>query len=83
MNKTGKPLTLSPVVIPHICDPVCMQPISSFKSTYEHPLGLKLAYSVSVTGELEIDVLIGSDHYWRLVPGGVLREASGPVEVKT
>ena len=73
VTKNGEPLTLSAVVIPHICDPVRMQPISSSKNAYEHLSGLELADSGSITGELEIDILIGSDHYWRLVTGRVLR----------
>ena len=61
-----------------------MQPISSFKNAYEHLSGLELANSGSITGELGIDILlIGSDHYWRLVTGRVLREASGPTAVET
>ena len=71
VTKNGEPLTVSAVVIPHICDPVRMQPISSSKNVYEHLSGLELADSGSITGELEIDILIGSDHYWRLVTGSV------------
>ena len=83
VTKNGEPLTLSAVVVPHICDPVRMQPISSFKNAYEHLSGLELADLGSVTGELEIDVLIGSDHYWRLVTGRVSRGVSGPTAVET
>ena len=83
VTRNGEPLTLSTVVIPHICDSVHMQPISSFKNAYEHLSGLELANSGSITGELGIDILIGSDHYWRLVTGRVLREASGPTAVET
>ena len=83
VTKNGEPLTLSAVVVPHICDPVRMQPISSFKNAYEHLSGLELADLGSVTGELEIDVLIGSDHYWRLVTGRVSRGVSGPTALET
>ena len=83
VTKNGEPLTLSAVVIPHICDPVRMQPISSSKNAYEHLSGLELANSGSITGELEIDILIGSVHYWRLVTGRVLRGVSGPAAVET
>ena len=82
VTKNGEPLTLSAVVVPHICDPVRMQPISSFKNAYEHFSGLELADLGSITGELEIDVLIGSDHYWRLVTGRVSRGVSGPTTVE-
>ena len=83
VTKNGEPVTLSAVVIPHICDPVRMQPISSFRNAYEHLSGLELADSGGITGELEIDILIGSDHYWRLVTGRVLRGVSGPTAVET
>ena len=83
VTKNGEPLTLSAVVVPHICHPVRMQPISSFKNAYEHPSELELADLGGITGELEIDVLIGSDHYWRLVTGRVSRGVSGPTTVKT
>ena len=83
MTKNGEPLTLSAVVVPHICDPVHLQPISSFKNAHEHLPGLELADLGSVTGELEIDVLIGSDYYWRLVTGRVSRGVSGPTAVET
>ena len=59
-----------------------MQPISSSKNAYEHLSGLELANSGSITGELEIDILIGSDYYWRLVTGRVLRGVSEPAAVE-
>ena len=83
VTKNGEPLILSAVVVPHICDPVHMQPISSFKNAYEHLSGLELAELGNVTGELEIDVLIGADYYWRLVTGRVSRGVSGPTAVET
>ena len=31
----------------------------------------------------KIDALIGSDHYWDVVSGDIIREASGPVAIKS
>ena len=76
----GDPLILSVVVVPHICDPVRVQPISSSQA---HLSGLELADPGDITGDLEIDRLIGSDYYWRLVTGRVLKGDSGPTAVET
>lgn len=32
---------------------------------------------------MEIDILIGSDHYWEVVTGRIIRGASGPTAVET
>ena len=81
--KDGEPLILSMVVVLHICDPVLVQPINSSKAVYEHLSGVELADSGDIGGHLEIDLLIGSDHYWKLVTGRVLRGDSGPTAVET
>ena len=79
----GDPLILSAVAVPHICDPVRVQPISSSQASCAHLSGLELADSGDITGDLEIDLLIGSDYYWRLVTGRVLKGDSGPTAVET
>ena len=82
-TRDGDSLTISAVVVPHICDPVQMQPISPCKAVYQHLSNLKLADSGDSATELQIDILTGSDHYWRLVTGRVVKESSGPTAVKT
>ena len=67
------PLIHSAVVVPHICDPVRVQPISSSQASCAHLSGLELADSGDITGDLEIDLLLESDYYWRLVTGRVLK----------
>jgi len=44
---------------------------------------LDLADHCSEEACLEIDILIGCDHYWKLVTGQILHEADGPVAVNT
>ena len=83
MTRVGEPLTLSVVVVPHICDPVHTKPITFAKHTYEHISGLDLADSGDVTDELGIDILVGSDHYWRLVTGRVSKGPHGPTAIET
>ena len=83
MTKDNSSLTLSPVVVPHISGPVPKQYITTSKDVYEHLAGLDLADSGDVTGELEIDILDGSDSYLKLVTGRVVRGSSGPTAVET
>ena len=80
VTKNGEPQLC---LVPHICDPVRMQPIFFLKNAYEHLSELELADLGSVTGELQIDVLIGSDHYWRLVTGRMSWGVNEATAVKT
>ena len=45
--------------------------------------GLKLADTADASDKLEVDVLIGSDLYWNLVTGRVIRGKSGPIAIHT
>ena len=83
LTKDGGSLTFSTVVVPHICDPVQMQPITPCKGVYQHLSDFELADSGDGTTELEVDMLIGSDYYWRLVTGRVVRGPKGPTAVET
>ena len=44
---------------------------------------LELADLGETSGELEVDLLVGSDHYWSIVTGRVIRGPSGPVATET
>jgi len=46
-------------------------------------IGLELADFAESSDVLEIDVLIGSDSYWDLVTGQVIRGDSGPTAIHT
>ena len=72
-TKQGNPVILPMVVVPHICDSVCSQPIDTSKAAYKHLAGLDLADAGRTGDSLEINLLIGSDHYWKLVTGRVLK----------
>ena len=76
-------LTVTAVVVPHICDPVHAQPITTSKNIYTHLVGLDMADSSPESGVLDIDFLIGSDQYWSLVTGRISRGASGPTAIET
>ena len=63
--------------VPLICEPLSCQPIAYTKQKYNHLADLDLADSSRVGDELQIDTLIGSDHYWQLATGKVILGQSG------
>lgn len=50
---------------------------------YEHLTGLHLADHSDGNSPLQIDILIGCDHYWELITGKVRRGESGPTAIQT
>ena len=71
------------VVVPHICDPVHTCSIDTSDVAYQHLSGLQLADPGTDGNDLQIDLLIGSDHYWRVVTGEIVKGESGPTAIKT
>ena len=71
------------LVVPLICSHLASQPITASRESHEHLLGLELADSANGSDNLEVDVLIGSDWYWSLVTGRVIRRKTGPTAVHT
>ena len=69
--------------MPLICEPLSCQPVAYTIQQYRHLSGLDLADYSCVGDELPIDALIGSDHYWQLVTGTVVRGESGPTAIHT
>ena len=66
-----------------ICEPLSCQPIAYTKQKYNHLADLDLADSSRVGDELQIDALIGSDHYWQLATGQVILGQNGPTAIHT
>ena len=83
ITKDGKTLRLPALVVPFICNPLTSQPISQSRESYDHLRGLDLADSADAGDTLEVNMLIGSDVYWDLVTGRVLRGRCGPTAVDT
>lgn len=79
----GDDVQLSAFVVPLICDPLQNQSIVHANVTHAHLRGLKLADYYS-TGEddLMVDILVGSDQYWQLVSGKVLRGRTVPLQFR-
>ena len=82
-TRDGPDMELTLFTVPHICDPLSAQPISLCAETCSHLLQLDLADTSDGETLMEIDVLIGSDYYWQLTTGKVLRGDSGPVAIHT
>ena len=83
VTREGENLIFSALVVPFICNPLTSQPIDLSRNSYEHLHGLELADSADVGDTLEIDLLIGSDVYWNLATGKVIRGKEGPLAVHT
>jgi len=81
--KTGYPNNILFSTVPLICEPLSCQPVAYTKQQYSHLSGLDLADLSCVEDELQIDALIGSDHYWQLVTGKVVHGESGPTAIHT
>ena len=70
-------------MIPNICSPISCQTIELAKATYEHLIELDLADGCNETSNLDVDVLIGGDYYWRFMTGKMIRGDDGPVALHT
>ena len=53
------------------------------RENYRHLVDLDLAYYACEDDKLNIDILIGSDNYWKLVTGEIINGDSGPTATKT
>ena len=81
--KDGGKLELSFLTVPLICESLCGQPVSCISETYKYISKLELADHCYGEDVLNIDMLIGSDQYWDLITGNVVRKANGPTAVHT
>ena len=63
------------LIVPTIAAPLSNMPPEVTKLKYLK--GLKLAHPVTQDGEFDISLLIGADHYWRIVQNHVVR-GNGP-----
>ena len=79
-TRGGECLQLSFLAVPLICDPLVSQPLSHVVKMFPHLAELDL---VDTGNESNIDVLVGSDLYWKLVTGRVVRGENGPTAVET
>ena len=57
--------------------------IGQVRTCCVHLSGLELADPGVDGKDLEIDLLIGSDHYWKVVTGRIVRGDNGPTAIET
>ena len=83
LTSNGGHLKLSAIVVPHICDPICAQPVTLSKQSYAHLSTLDLADAADVQDSLEVYLLIESGQYWDLVTGKIEKGENGPLAIET
>ena len=64
---------LNAYTVPFICSPSSNQLITVAQDSYPHLQGLQLAVSSHGKLDLEVDCLIGADHYWSFMTNEVKR----------
>ena len=80
----GEPdLSLSAFTLPLICQPLQGQPVELAVKNNPCLSGLKLADFCTEGETLGVDILVGSDYYWKLVTGHTIKGAQGPTAVHT
>ena len=79
-SRDGVEQKLALLAVPFICEPLKGSSTSSSIDGCDHLAGLELADSICDGEVVEIDVLIGLDHYWSFLTGEeVIRGGKGPV----
>ena len=68
------------LIVPTIAAPLSNMPAEFTSLKYLNRL--KLAHPVTQDGDFEISLLLGADHYWRIVQNHVVR-GNGPTTVKS
>ena len=81
-TEQGQDVELSAFVVPTICDPLQSQSVVQASLTYAHLKGLKLADYHTGEDNIDIDIPFGSDQYWSLVSGRVVRGGMAPLQLK-
>ena len=82
----GNDIMMQAYSVPTICSPISNQSIKVALEEYPHLCGLNLADSSTLSGDndVEVDILIGADYYWKFVTGTIKRgNKPGPVAVLT
>ena len=71
--ETDFKLTLNAFSVPHICSELQGQDLSWVKENYPHLRDNEIADSLSDSGSVKIDLLIGSDYIWNFFDGSTIR----------
>ena len=71
--KSGFSIDLNLLTVPLICSPLQGQAVKWAKENYPHLENLDLAEEYTDKSELEVSVLLGADHIWKVIKGEVRR----------
>ncbi|MCG8626064.1 MAG: hypothetical protein MJE68_29215, partial [Proteobacteria bacterium] len=82
-TRENSTVNLSAFVVPLICEPLMYQPTVICAEQYPHLQDLELADPAGKEEVLNIDLLVGSDHYWDLTTGQVRWGSRGPMAIET
>jgi hypothetical protein len=82
-TQDGENINIAAYSVPLICTPVVRQTVLEAQERYEHLANLNMADPITGEQDAEIDLLIGSDQYWKLVTGCVIKGKSGPTALHT
>ena len=74
--KNGMHLELKLLLLPHICEPIVNSAVAL--DQYPHLNSLELAADFELPNQIVPDVLLGSDQYWSLLTGEVIKGNTGP-----
>ena len=76
-TKSGDHLELKLLSVPHTCQPLFNAGIDLER--YPHLKALEFASDLEHGGQFRSDILLGSDLYWTLLTGELIKSTSGPV----
>ena len=77
MFKRDPSLQISLFVVPMICEPLVCQPTDVCLSQNPEFSRLELADRTGPASQLQVDILVGADHYWEFVTGVVSKGSGG------
>jgi hypothetical protein len=78
-NSSVEKMDLTALSVPVICSPLP----PAVDVDYPHLEGLELADPLDEDNESRIDILIGSEFYWNIVTGDIIRGGSCPIAVRS
>ena len=81
--RDGKSLEMSLLSVPFICKPIASQPVALTIENCHEFAPLELADTSLEDDNLEVDILIESDQYYKLVTGEVIQQCNGLMAIHT
>uniref|UniRef100_A0A1X7UCX5 DUF1758 domain-containing protein n=1 Tax=Amphimedon queenslandica TaxID=400682 RepID=A0A1X7UCX5_AMPQE len=79
--KNNAHMELKLLTVNHICEPLTYEAIDLNK--YPHLNNLDFSISLDHCKQIKPDILIGSDQYWSLLTGEIMKSNNGPVALNS